>query len=192
VTDLAGSWDDTEATKADYQQAKREARDRDTATADAYNAGRDDSSSSGGGGGIRTSIPIPAASRKVVGLMAGAVIFTVLSEEIKMHQKGATTGPPTAGHLSSPAKTILGGTIATALLSFMTEAGPTGQQLGVGLAAVTAVTAVLVNGGPVFTVLRNLFGAQVTTGSTSSTGTTNATVGQAATGPTAPTTAATH
>lgn len=139
--------------KDDTSGARSDARHGEAMFRRGYEAGQGSSS------GDRTTRTIPAASRKVVGLMALAVIFTVAGEEIKTlsGQK-----PPTTG-LSSPAKTILGGTIATALLSFASEAGPTGQQFAVGIATIAVVTSLFVNGGPVWRALGNLFGAKPTT-----------------------------
>jgi hypothetical protein len=104
-----------------------------------------------------TFTTVPAATRKVVGLMAFAVIFSVVGLELKRNQQGQSAPSQGAG-LSGPAKIILGGTIATALLSFLAEAGAAGEQIGVGLAGITAVTAMLVTGGPVWTGIGNLFG----------------------------------
>lgn len=124
------------------------------------------------------------ASRRIVTLMGFAVIFSVIGAEIKA--VGKANQPPTAstsgaaGVLSAPAKVILGGTIAAALLSFLAEAGGSAEDYAVGLAAVAAGTAMLVNGGPVWTALNNTFGS-TPTGSTPTSATTKPT-GQ--TGPT--------
>jgi hypothetical protein len=160
---------DGKATQADIRSLRSEARSRDTPPDD------------GGGGsstGSSTSITIPNASRKVVGLMALAVIFSVIGQELKAKEGGAKP----VGGLSGPAKTILGGTIATALLSFLAEAGSTGQQLGVGLASVACVTAVFVNGAPVWKGISNLFGGTPTTPLTASTASTTAAGRPASTG----------
>lgn len=131
--------------------------------------------SSGGGGAAPSSTSsttrsVPNASRKVVGLMAFAVLFSVIGEEIKAVK--ATNSKTAPGTFTGPAKIILGGTIATAILSFAAETGSTGQQFAVGLAAVTAGTAMLIEGGPVWSLLNKFFGS-TPTGST-----TNANTGQ--------------
>jgi hypothetical protein len=158
---------DGKATQADIAGLKRRAKQTDTSPDSTMPPAQAASTSTG------TSVSIPNANRKVVGLMAFAVIFSVIGQELKAKQGGAKPGSTTG--LSGPAKTILGGTIATALLSFLAEAGSTGEQLGVGLAAVTAVTAMLVTGAPVWDGIRNIFGASPTTPLTAPSGSTTGT-----------------
>ena len=119
----------------------------------------------------RSVLPITNASRKIVGLMSFSVIFTVVGISIRRNSD-ASYEPR-----FSDARVILGGTIGAALLSFLAETGPAGQQLGVGLAGITCATAVLVNGGPVWAGINGLFGSKPTgsTGQTAPTGGTHPT-----------------
>jgi hypothetical protein len=119
------------------------------------------------------------ASRRIVTLMGFAVIFSVIGAEIKAANPAKNSPQPSgsssaSSFLSAPAKIILGGTIAAALLSFLAEAGQAGEEYAVGLAAVAAGTAMLVNGAPVWQALNTVFNSKPT-GSTGTTGTTSPT-----------------
>jgi hypothetical protein len=121
-------------------------------------------------------LSLPTAnSRTIVGLMGVAVVFSVISAEINP-KKGTSA-------FSEPFVIIAGGTIAAALLSLIAEAGDTGRRFGVGLASLACVTAVLVNGKPVWTTVENLVGGK-NTGSTGSTTPTTPTQPSAAPGAT--------
>lgn len=115
-------------------------------------------------------------SRTVVGLMFFAVTFSLIGNEIKI-TNGATG--PSAAPVTEGAKIILGGIIATALLTLLTHAGESGRELGVGLALVTAASSVLVFGGPVWQSANKLFGSTPTTplGGTAASKPTNPTSG---------------
>jgi hypothetical protein len=95
-------------------------------------------------------------SRRIVSLMAFAVIFSVIGDEIgnaKLNQNQTSTA---VTDLSSPAKIILGGTIATALLSFLAEAGDIGATWATGLAGTACLTSVLIKGAPVWDGISNI------------------------------------
>lgn len=175
---------DPGTTKADQAAYKREAKANDAMLADIYEQGRQDASSSSSGS---TSRQIPNATRKVVGLMAVAVIFSLVGNEIKNAEQGASPGQKAAGTLSTGAKIIIGGTIATAILSFATEAGPAGQQFGVGIATVAVVTSLFVSGAPVWHAISNIVGNTKTTGTTGTTAGYNTTAITATTATTATT-----
>lgn len=140
---------------------KDRARGNERLLQDVYDQGRSDASSSGS-----TSRQIPNATRKVVGLMAVAVIFSLVGNELKNAEGGASAPQKAAGTLSTGAKIIIGGTVATAILSFATEAGAAGQQFGVGIATVAVVTSLFVSGAPVWRAISNIVGSTKSTGST--------------------------
>lgn len=114
-------------------------------------------------------------TRRIVGLMAFAVVFSVIGAEIKKTAAPAPTGP--APLISGPAKIILGGTVAAALLSLLAESTEAAQDWAVGLAGVATVTAVLINGAPVWSALNRIFGSAAS-GSTGPTGPTPTTSGR--------------
>lgn len=95
------------------------------------------------------------ATPKIVGYMSAAVIFTVVSYEIDP-----------AGRKFSPAKSILGGTIATALLSLLAETGEIGATLGTGLAATAMASAMLIGGAPVWKWISKQFDGSSATSAT--------------------------
>jgi hypothetical protein len=88
--------------------------------------------------------------------MSFAVVFSLIGNELRIagHAKPGQPGLVTEG-----ARIVIGGTIATALLALLTEAGDAGAKLGVGLALVTFTTATLVYGGPVWNALGKIVGS---------------------------------
>lgn len=84
--------------------------------------------------------------KQVVGFMAFAVVFGLIGETIKLSPT-TTSGPPVGG---GDVKIIIGGAIGTVLLVLLSEAGSGGETLAKGLAALTMVASILINGGPVF------------------------------------------
>jgi hypothetical protein len=117
-----------------------------------------------------TSISMPTGNaRTVAGLMAIAIVFSVISAEIKVVSgaKGTTVN----GAFSEPFLIIAGGTIATVILTLISDVGNSGRQFAVGLAGLACVTAVLVNGGPVWKAVNGLLGSKNTapTGTTAPT-----------------------
>lgn len=81
--------------------------------------------------------------RQVVGFMAFAVLFGLIGETIKLKNSSS----PVSG---ADVKIILGGGIGTVLLVLLSEAGSGGETLAKGLAALTMLASILINGGPVF------------------------------------------
>ena len=102
---------------------------------------------------MATTTTLPTGNaRTVAGFMAIAIVFTVIGIEIKGEAK---TSNPT---FSQPFVVIAGGTFATGILALIAEAGDTGRQFAIGLAGLALVTAVLVNGGPVWKAAEKLVG----------------------------------
>ena len=83
-------------------------------------------------------------ARTIFGFLGVAVIFALIGNEIKPTTK---TAP---GVLTDSGAIIFGGFTAAAALTLISHAGEGGNQLAVGLAAVTMVSSVLVYGGPVW------------------------------------------
>ena len=101
--------------------------------------------------------------------MGVTVLFGVIGAEVKVaqNQKGGMTEAATA-----PSKVLLGGVVATALLTGISHFGDAGRQFAVGLALVTMATATLVYGGPVWEAANNKFGSTPTKDSAGTTPTT--------------------
>lgn len=106
-------------------------------------------------------------ARSVAGLMAIAMAFSVVGAELKGDE--SKTG---SSALSEPFIIIAGGTFATVILTLISDAGETGRQFAVGIAALAVVTATLVNGGPVWKAALAILGSKATTPTTSTTATT--------------------
>jgi hypothetical protein len=102
-------------------------------------------------------------SRTIVGLMFFAVSFSLVGNELK----DKAGNPITTG-----SKIILGGIAATAILTLISHAGDTGNELAVGLALVTTASSVLVFGGPVWDRANTLFGSKPSTPAGATTATT--------------------
>jgi hypothetical protein len=120
---------------------------------------------------VTKSIP-GRSGRTIFGFMAFAVLFSVIGAEIRTVQAAASTtalhnpttpAPNPGGLLYEPPLIFLGGTVATAILVLMADTGETGRTLGVGLAGITLAAAVLVNGGPVWTLINKLVSSKPTT-----------------------------
>lgn len=131
-------------------------------------------------------------SRTVFGLMAFAVLFSLIGNEIKVAQGQSkdqlSSGVTVAGRI------IIGGFFATSILVLLSHAGDEGRQVATGLAAVTTLTATLVYGGPVWDSANKLFGSTPTTPLSTTTGQAVVSDASLATGVTSPkqlTTAAT-
>lgn len=101
-------------------------------------------------------------ARTVVGFMAVAMIFSIVSAEIGADSSNNKSKAESA--LSEPFLIIAGGTTAAAILSLIADTGNIGRQFGIGLAALAMVTAVLVNGKPVWKAIENLQGSKDTSG----------------------------
>lgn len=121
--------------------------------------------------------------------MAVAVLFSVIGAEIRNVQATSTPGTQTTGLAKpkapaspnvpglfyEPPLIFLAGTVATAGLVLLTDTGSVGETLGVGLAGLSMVTALLVNGGPVWRAIGGAVGSKPTTPLGSTTGTTPST-----------------
>lgn len=137
-------------------------------------SGSSDGGDTGGGGGSGSgsrSISAPTGNaRTVAGLMGMAMIFSVIGAEIRA--ANPTTGGVQVGKaFSEPFVIIGGGTIATVMLTLISDAGETGRKFAVGLAGLAAITALLVNGGPVWKAIDSFVGGKATvpTGATAAT-----------------------
>lgn len=100
--------------------------------------------------------------RKIVGAMAVAVTFTVIAQERRAAKAPLPMSNQEAASLS-PFRTIVGGTIATAILVGISEMGEPGARLGMGLAVVAVVAATLVNGKPVWDLISSITSSKPTT-----------------------------
>lgn len=112
-------------------------------------------------------------------LMAFTVGFALLGHEIKSanttpEQSKATTGndPITTG-----GRILIGGFLAGGVLIAVSHAGDAGAQFATGLALVSAVTATLVYGGPVWSLLSKVTGSSTPTTPTSTSPATSPTKG---------------
>ena len=103
-------------------------------------------------------------ARTIFGFLGVAVIFALIGNEIKPTAK---TAP---GVLTDSGAIIFGGFTAAAALTLISHAGEGGNQLAVGLAAVTMVSSVLVYGGPVWKALGNIAGSSKPTKPTNALG----------------------
>ncbi len=104
------------------------------------------------------------------GLMAFTVAFSLVGNEVRTLEKiGPTPGAaPTApanvvGVVTTGGRIIIGGFAATSFLVLLAEAGDTGRKTAVGIAAIAALSSMLVFGGPVWQLMSNLFGSKPTT-----------------------------
>lgn len=112
------------------------------------------------------------SARTVVGLMGFAVLFSLIGNEIQI--ANGTKQAKLSSGLDKGATIIIGGLIASALLTALTGAGEAGRRFAVGLSVVTATTATLVFGGPVWSALNAVVNGG-NTGTTKPTGNTAAT-----------------
>lgn len=107
-----------------------------------------------------------ASSSKILGLMALTAVFGVIGAEIRNAKttKGRSTSDIVGVALSSPFLVIAGATIATVILVALADfGGDAGETLGVGLAGVTLIGTMLIQGGPVFDAVNGLFAKTKTT-----------------------------
>jgi hypothetical protein len=110
-----------------------------------------------------------APGRMIVGLMFFGVTFALVSNEIAPKTSSSPVNEVTEG-----GKIIIGGIAATVALVLLSHAGEQGAQFATGLALITAVTSVLVKGGPVWASLSKVVGTKPivpTTATTPTTGT---------------------
>lgn len=105
-----------------------------------------------------TVVSIGGSQKQIVALMAMGMVFSLIGAEITKAKNSQSVEKKATGALSEPVVILVGGTIATALLMFIAEMGPTGALIGKGLAGVSCATGVLVNGGPVWQGISNILG----------------------------------
>jgi hypothetical protein len=115
------------------------------------------------------------SARSVAGLMGFTVVFALLGHEIDVANGGSKD--KLANGVSTGGVIIIGGLIAAALLTALTGAGEAGRKFAVGLAGVSAATATLVYGKPVWDGISNIVGGKPTAplGSTGNTAPTKGT-----------------
>ena len=88
--------------------------------------------------------------RQIVAFMAFAVAFGVIGHTMKSKTSGGTTA-------GADVKIILAGAVGTVLLVLLSEAGQGGETFAKGLAALTLISSVLVNGSPLFSDISKEF-----------------------------------
>lgn len=98
-------------------------------------------------------------SSQIVGMMAVTAVFGVVGAEVR--QAKEPNAPGAVNHfIADPFLVVAGATVATAILVALNEfGGEPGHTLGVGLAGLSLLTMALVQGGPVWGLLGNLFGS---------------------------------
>lgn len=92
--------------------------------------------------------------RQIVAFMAFAVAFGVIGHQTRHPAVKSSTGPTT------DVKILLGGAIGTVLLVLLAQAGDGAASFAKGLAAVTLVSSVLINGTVVFNAVDHLTGTK--------------------------------
>lgn len=108
-------------------------------------------------------------ARTVAGLMGITVLFALLGNEIQI-ANGDKPAKLTNG-LDKGATIIIGGFVAAGILTATSGAGEAGRKFSVGLATVSAVTAALVYGAPVWQAVNGIVGGKATTPSGGTAGT---------------------
>jgi len=101
--------------------------------------------------------------RAIMGFMGAAVVFALIGDVIKQKTKSVPAG--------SYVKIILGGGIGTGLLVLVSDVGAPAAEFAKGLALITMVASILVNGTDVFTGVDKVTGSVKTTTPTTSKGT---------------------
>ena len=104
-----------------------------------------------------------AASAKIVGMMAVAIIASVAGAEFRAAGTNATEtakSDPLGYALSSPFLIFAGGTAATVVFVLLADfGGDVGEKLGTGLAGLVLLSTVLIQAGPLWKGLSSLYGA---------------------------------
>lgn len=95
--------------------------------------------------------------RQIAVMMTFAVVFAIVGKATK----GATD------QVGGDAKIILGGTLGIVLLELMAETVPALSSFAKGLAAITLLSSVLINGEPVFNAVNKT--TKITTPATATT-----------------------
>jgi hypothetical protein len=86
--------------------------------------------------------------RAIIGFLGAAVVFALIGDVVKQKTQSVPSG--------SYVKIVLGGTLGAGLLVLVSEAGSGAADFAKGLAMLTLVASVLVNGLPVFTGIDKL------------------------------------
>jgi hypothetical protein len=102
-------------------------------------------------------------TKTIIGLMIFAGLFSLIGNELSAGSKSKTSAG--TGQITEGGKIIIGTVMATAFLTLIAHAGEAGYKFATGLAAVTAVTSMLVFGEPVWKTL----GERIGTGPTAQT-----------------------
>jgi len=102
-----------------------------------------------------------ADSRLILAFMFFAGIEAIIAQEKKAAAKGQI-------YVATPARIILGGTVATVMLTLLAHAGEGGKKFAIGLAGVTFASSTLINGSAVFGSVNTLLGYKPTKASTPS------------------------
>lgn len=115
-------------------------------------------------------------SRQIVAFMAFAMAFAVIGHTVK---SGGVSNPvPLPGTgikgTTTDVKILLGGSIGTVLLVLLASTGSGAASFAKGLAGVTLLSSILINGAPVFGAVSKLSGAKTTAPATTTTTTTKA------------------
>ncbi len=96
-------------------------------------------------------------SRQIVAFMAFAVAFGVIGHQTT-HPRGTTSSSPLTPGAGGDVKIILAGAIGTVLLVLLAQAGEGAAAFAKGLAGVTLVSSILINGTTVFGAVSHLTG----------------------------------
>jgi hypothetical protein len=115
-------------------------------------------------------------SRQIVGFMAFAMAFAIIGHTAKTGTvttgSGASTGSALAKNITGQAsdvKILVGGAIGTVLLVLLASAGDGAAKFAKGLAGVTLLSSVLINGTSVFGAVSHLTGTKTTAPTTTTT-----------------------
>lgn len=101
---------------------------------------------------IKSQTTDTAAGRLIFGLMFFTVLFALVSDEIGA--AGGTNPTPKVPAI----KIIIGGTVATSLLTLLSHAGDAGEKFATGLALIAFASGTLVYGKPVWDAANKAFG----------------------------------
>ncbi len=98
-------------------------------------------------------------NRQIVAFMAFAVAFGLVGHHSRYpgaFQSPAGVGPGAGGDV----KILLGGALGTVLLTLLAQAGDDAASFAKGLAALTLVSSILINGTVVFGAVNKVTGAK--------------------------------
>ena len=103
-----------------------------------------------------------SGSRLIFGLMAAAVGFSLIGNEVKVAQSNQGTAGQVGAGVTVAGRIIIGGFFATAILVLVSHAGDPGEKIGTGIATIAVLGSALVYGKPVWDAANNLFGSKPT------------------------------